>query len=204
MKSPRLLESASVVSSLTLISRIMGMVRTMIAASIFGSTLAMDAFVIAFTVPNLFRRLFGEGALSSAFVPVYTRTLEQDGKAKAQVLFNSLLTRVGLILFGLTLLGIGGCYLLDWTIHHSPSLVQALKTSGDYDKVLLTSALLRILFPYLFLVCVLALLSALLNSLGHFASPSLAPIVLNVFWIGGLVWLAPVFGARPDQMILGV
>ena len=204
MKSSRLLASATVISSLTLASRCLGLVRTMIAAAIFGRTLAMDAFVVAFTIPNLFRRLFGEGALSSAFVPVYTRSLEVEGRRKAQLLFNTLLTRLGLLLAGLTLLGVGGCFLLEWILTGSPGLEQTLQESGPWRKVLLTTSLLKVLFPYLFLICVTALLSALLNSLGHFASPAAAPVVLNLFWIAGLLFLAPLFGDRPEQQIFGV
>lgn len=204
MRRSRLLESASVVSSLTLASRVLGLVRTMIAAAVFGRGLAMDAFVVAFTIPNLFRRLFGEGALSSAFVPVYTEALEKEGRGKAQLLFNSLLSRVGAILLVLTAIGIAGCFLVEWAIGRSPALEMILQMTGNLGKVTLTASLLKVLFPYLFLICVTALLSALLNSLDHFASPALAPVVLNLFWIAGLVVIAPALGGSPERMIFGV
>ena len=204
MKRSRLLASASVIGSLTMVSRLLGMVRTMIAASIFGRGLAMDAFVIAFTIPNLFRRLLGEGALTSAFLPVYSHTLEKEGKGRAQLFFDAILTRVGLLLLLLVGLGIGACFFVEATIEGTPLLEAGLHLTGNWGKVMLTTSLLKVLFPYLFLICVTALLSALLNSLGHFASPAMAPIVLNLFWIAGLLWVAPYFGMTAEQKIFGV
>ena len=158
-----------------MVSRLLGMIRTMISAALFGRGLAMDAFVIAFTIPNLFRRLLGEGALTAAFLPVYSHTLENQGKGRAQIFFDAILTRLAILLALLVALGIVGCFLLESTVRETPPLGMGLLLTGSWGKVMLTASLLKVLFPYLFLICITALLSALLNALGHFATPAAAP-----------------------------
>jgi len=173
-----ILRSASVVSGATFLSRILGMARDIACASLFGAGAAWDAFVIAWRVPNLFRRLLGEGALSSAFIPVFSGERETNGRAAAFQFFASVLTLLSLILAVLTAVGVVAALLLpaNW-----------FGSGGAEAKAALTLDLLAILFPYVFLINVMALFMAILNSEGHFFAPAIAPAVLNVFWIAGAV-----------------
>ena len=184
----RFLRSATVVSASTLVSRILGMVRDIACASLLGAGPVWDAFVIAWRVPNLFRRLLGEGALSSAFIPVFQGEKERAGLKAALRLFSAVLGALSLILAGITLIGIAFAWLVPGT---------AFGEGADADKAQLTLDLLKILFPYMFLINVMALFMAVLNSLGHFFVPAIAPALLNVFWIIGVL-LAPKLAAGPD------
>ncbi len=186
--SSSVLGSARVIALCTLLSRVLGMVRDVLCSHFFGASLVWDAFAIAYRVPNLFRRLFGEGALTAAFVPAFVKLTTEDKKDEAFALLNRLATSLLLLLGGVTVLGIGATYLLPlfW----------------PDEKVRLVAELLRILLPYLPLVCLGALLGAALNSLFKFFAPAFAPVVLNVTWIAAL----PVFAAGfpPAAAVKGV
>lgn len=173
-----IVRSATVVSVTTLLSRVLGMVRDIACASLLGAGAAWDAFVVAWRIPNLFRRLLGEGALSSAFIPVFSGERERGGPAAAFAFFQSVLTLLTVALALLAVLGLGAVLLLPGTLFGGGPAA---------DKAELTLTLLEILFPYVILVNVMALFMAVLNSLDHFFAPALAPAVLNVFWIGGTV-----------------
>ncbi len=188
----KFLRSATVVSASTLVSRILGMVRDIACASLLGAGPVWDSFVIAWRVPNLFRRLLGEGALSSAFIPVFQGEKERAGLKAALRLFSAVLGALSLILAGITLLGIAFAWLVPGTVFGA---------GADADKAQLTLDLLKILFPYLFLINVMALFMAVLNSLGHFFTPAIAPALLNVFWIIGVL-LAPKLATEPDGQVL--
>jgi putative peptidoglycan lipid II flippase len=165
--------SARVLSALTLLSRVLGMVRDMLTAAVFGLTPVLDAFNLAYLIPNLFRRLFGEGALGSAFVPVFVDHLEHQGKPAAARLLSALVTATTLILSLVCVLGIGAALLLP-------------RFWSD-PRAALVGRLLAVMLPYAVLVCVTAILSAALNSLHRFAIPAAAPILLNVLMIGALL-----------------
>ncbi len=161
--------AAKVVASLTLLSRIFGMVRD-VAVVALGATRATDAFWTAFTVPNLFRRLFGEGAMSAAFVPVFTEVAEAKGWDRARVIFANTGGLLAVVLAVILL------------VAEIALLAVLFLIPGDWDRQLLIR-LLMVLFPFMFFICLLALGSAALNCKGHFAYPAFAPILLNVIMI---------------------
>ncbi|MDZ4198186.1 MAG: murein biosynthesis integral membrane protein MurJ [Kiritimatiellia bacterium] len=191
MEHHRLLRSAGLVGGLTLISRGMGLIRDILLAGLFGTSMAMSAFVLAFRIPNLFRALFGEGALSAAFVPVFVETRHREGDAEAWRLARRVFTLVGLVLAGLVLLGIAG-------------LTVALTGWEWSEFTLLTLRLTRIMLPYLFFICLTAVSMAALNSFHHFAIPALTPWLLNLTLIGAMLMLCPRMGKSLDVQIFGV
>ena len=185
------LKSAKTVSLCTLLSRILGLARDIICASFFGTSLAWDAFVIAFKIPNLFRRLFGEGALSAAFIPVFTEYLETKGKKDAWELVSITGTLLFIILGGLVVLA-------EISFSVIPSV---FSLNQKWELVL---SLLMVTFPYVLFICMVAFAMAVLNSLKHFLMPALAPVALNICWIMGVLLLTPVFGNTLDKKIFGV
>ena len=175
--------AASVVSLATLASRLLGFVRDMALAWLFGAGMMADAFFAAFRIPSTLRELLGEGALSAAFIPVFTRTAADAGRPAAWALASRVLGSLMAVLAVVTLLG----------VLFAPALV-ALLTPGfaqNPEKLALTATLLRIMFPYIFLVGLAALFMAILNSLGHFLAPALAPVMLNLSMIAVAVGIAP-------------
>ena len=187
-----LARSAGVIGTATLTSRLLGLVRDQVLAWLFGAGNAMDAFYVAYRIPNLMRDLFAEGAMSAAFVPTFTRHLKQQGKAAAWRLGNQLINALLVVTGLLVLLGI---------IFARP--VTEL-IAGDYaavpGKLELTATLTRILLPFLSLVAVAAALMGMLNSLNRFFIPALSPAMFNVGVILSaivLVPVAPALGLHP-------
>ncbi len=168
--------AAKVVAGITLISRVFGFFRDMGIVSL-GATRYNDAFGLAFKIPNLFRRLFGEGALASAFVPVFTDVHEKNGFEKARLLLANAFAMLAVFLAVLLVIG--------ELIFFLYSLVPGPK---DREFLML---LIIIMYPYMFTVCLLALCSAALNARGHFVFPAFAPIIFNIFGIVAAWWLAP-------------
>jgi len=162
------------VGGMTMISRILGMVREIMIAATLGATDAADAFYAAFRLPNLFRRIFGEGAFNLAFVPLFTKSLE-DGDAAARRMGEEALAALASVLFVFTLIATLAMPLLVYLI--------AAGFSDEPEKLELTVVLARLMFPYLALVSLTAMFSAVLNALGKFAVAAGAPILLNVFLI---------------------
>ncbi len=168
------------VAGLTMLSRVLGMVRDMVIVPLGGPVLA-NAFWAAFRVPNLFRRLFGEGALSAAFVPVFTESAERDGWDKARVVLANaagllaVLLAALVVIIELGLLAAWGLWGDDW----------ARAKLFEYTAVML---------PFMVTVCLLALGSAALNCKGHFAYPAFAPILLNIGLITAALLIAPALG----------
>ncbi len=185
------IRSASIISLCTLLSRVLGLTRDILCASVFGTGMVWDAFAVAFRIPNLFRRLFGEGALTAAFVPVFTEYMEKRGERESWILLSVVATALALFLVLLVILGEGVFYVL-------PKLTPL---SEKWQLVLKLSA---VMLPYMPLICLAALLSAALNCLRHFLMPALSPIVLNVCWITGLLFLSPIMGDTQEQRIFGV
>jgi len=175
--------AASIVSIATLVSRILGFVRDMAIAWLFGAGMMADAFFVAFRIPSTLRELLGEGALSAAFVPAFTRATTREGRDAAWDLASAVMGTLVLVLAGVTLLGI----ILAPVIVHvlAPGFAQVP------GKLALTIQLLRVMFPYIFLVGLAALLMAILNSLGHFLSPALSPTLLNIAMIVAVLLAAP-------------
>lgn len=160
-----------VVAGATLISRVLGFVRDMIVAFTLGAGFMADAFFVAFRIPNLLRRLFGEGSLTMAFIPVFTRVRAEQGEAAAQAMARSALVWLVTILTALTVvveLAAGG---VVWVI--APGFID---DPALFDT---TTLLLRICFPYIVLISAVALCMGILNAGGHFLAPALAPVLLN-------------------------
>lgn len=192
-------QAAGVVSMATLLSRILGYVRDMVMASYFGAGLASDAFIAAFRVPNLLRRLFGEGSLSIAFVPVFAECLSHQGKAEAERLAASALRLVAITL---ALVSVAGIFL-------APVVVRMLAYgfTSEPEKYALCIRLTRIMMPYILFIGLVAMCMGILNVLGHFLAPALAPTMLNIAMIGTVVffaWLSPSQNTRVIGLALGV
>lgn len=190
-ESTRITRAAGVVSGATLVSRILGFVRDMVVAYFFGSGMTADAFFVAFRLPNLLRRLFAEGALSVAFIPVFTEYLRKHSQDEALRMAQTVFMALSLTLLAVTLLGEILAPALVWVI--APGFAE------DPEKYRITIQLTRITFPYIFFIGLVALCQGVLNSLRHFAAPALSPALLNVFMICGvyfwsLAFADPIYG----------
>ena len=177
----RLMQAASVVGFATLLSRILGFVRDAAIAWYFGAGFASDAFIAAFRLPNLFRRLLGEGAFSSAVVPVFTEVLYTQGREESNRLAGA----------ALRLLAVFLCVLAVVCIVFAPWLVRLIAPGFTAEKYHLTVILARIMLPYVFFVCLVALCAGILNVYSHFAAPAYAPVMLNLGMIGAVFLIAP-------------
>jgi putative peptidoglycan lipid II flippase len=178
-----LLKAAASVSAMTLASRITGFVRDTILAVLFGAGFAMDAFVVAFRIPNLLRRLFAEGAFSQAFVPVLGEYRGRRGDEATRELAGKVLALLATILFVATVAGVLA----------APAVVY-LSASGFAsvpDKFALTVTMLRICFPYILFVSLVSFCAGILNTYGSFKAPAFTPVLLNVSFIACALWLAP-------------
>jgi putative peptidoglycan lipid II flippase len=189
------LRAARTVAGWTLASRILGLVRDVVSASRFGAGAVWDAFTIAWTFPNTFRRLLGEGALASAFIPTLTDVRAREGDEGAARLIDSVFTLLVLTLGTLAAVSLLLLLLIP------PSAVEGV---GNVEKLGLILRLLQVLMPYVILVCVTAFLGAVLQTFGHFAAPAGAPVLLNLFWIAALFTLCPMLGRAPSEQIFGV
>jgi len=188
------LASAQLISACIFLSRVLGLAREILSASVFGAGWVMDAFVMAFQVPNLFRKLFGEGALSAAVIPVYADHLANRTREESNHFASAVTTLLGVFLSGVAVLLMGVAAVL-------PHL---LKAPLDHpEKLSLPAHLLMVMLPYLPLVCVVAVLTAILNCHKHFLMPSLASVALNVCWIAGFL-AAPHFGSVPQTQVYGI
>ncbi len=178
-----LLQKTSIVSGMTLLSRILGLVRDVVFARMFGASLVMDAFLVANRIPNMLRRFFAEGAFGQGFVPVMARYREQHSEAEARAFAAAVSGTLGLILFGVTLIGVIAAPVLVAIV--APGFV------GDDGRFELASLMLRFTFPYLLFVSLTAFAGGVLNTYGRFAVPAFTPVLLNVTLIGFAIWLAP-------------
>lgn len=180
-----LFKSASTVSLLTLASRITGLGRELLMASMFGASAVTDAFNIAFRIPNLFRRLFAEGAFSQAFVPVLAATREQQGDAATRLLVDRVASLLLLVLMLTSALGVVGAPLLVWAmaggLQQEPSAYEA--------AVFMT----RWMFPYIAFMSMVALAAGVLNTWRRYALPAATPVLLNLSMMGAIWWGAPWF-----------
>jgi putative peptidoglycan lipid II flippase len=168
---------------MTLVSRVLGLLRDMVMAW-FGATAGMDAFFVAFKIPNFLRRLFAEGAFSQAFVPIISEYKETRSHAAVQDLVNKVSGTLGGVLVLITVLGVLA----------SPVVITLFAPGFLYtDSVRfdLASQLLRITFPYILFISLVAFAAGILNTYGRFAAPSLAPVWLNVVMIGAALLVAP-------------
>ncbi len=178
-----LLRSLSTVSGMTMLSRVTGLVRESLKATAFGAGLQMDAFEVAFRVPNILRRLFAEGAFSQAFVPIFAEYRRQRGEAETRDLVGRVGTLLLVVLLGVTVAGVLA----------APWLVYALASgfARTPGKVELTAQMIRIVFPYLLFVSLVSLAGGVLNVFRRFAIPAFTPVLLNLSIIGAALFLAP-------------
>lgn len=184
----------------TLSSRVLGMVREMVYAHFMGTTWVASAFVLAFQIPNLFRRLLGEGALTAAFIPIFKETEQLSGQDTMWRAANAVIS--GLVLFTSALIVLAAIGLTG-AIHlgAQPDASGQIRLGG---RTLLMLALLRMMLPYLLLVCLAAVFMGMLNARGHFFVPALGAATLNVVMIGSVFLLAPLMGSRLDQQVFGL
>lgn len=175
--------AASLVGAFTFLSRVAGLARDSVTGYYFGTGMAADAFFVAFRVPNLLRRFVGEGAMSVAFIPVFTDYLTNRTRDEAIRAASAVATMLAMLLTALTVLGI--VFAPFWTALFAPGFMD------DPAKYALTVSLTRWLFPYIFLISLVALASGILNAMRHFAAPALSPIFLNLSMIAGAVLLSP-------------
>ncbi len=189
-----LVRSAGLFGSVTMVSRVLGLVRDVLSAGLFGTTAVWDSFVIAFTIPNMFRMLLGEGALAGAFVPVFTEYLHKKGESEAWHFANRVITLLSLVLVAIVIAGWCGC-----------GLILQFEISSRLRDILILS---MILLPYLFFICNVGLLMGILNTFYHFFLPAFNPIILNIVLISfilGLNRLASVsLGTRAVILSCGV
>ncbi|MCK5892830.1 MAG: murein biosynthesis integral membrane protein MurJ [Endozoicomonadaceae bacterium] len=187
-----LLRSSITVGFMTILSRVLGLVRDVVIATYFGSKSEADAFFIAFKIPNLFRQLFGEGAFAQAFVPVLSEYRIKRSKEEVKTLVNHVAGTLGLILLGMSAL----CILA------SPLLI-ILFAPGFYqhaNKLELAGSMLRITFPYLLLISLTAFAGSILNSCRRFAVPAFTPVLFNASLIGATIFMSPWF----DQPVMAL
>ncbi len=167
-----LYRAVATVGGFTLISRVTGFARDILIARMLGAGTQADAFFVAFRFPNLFRHLFAEGAFSAAFVPLFARKLEGDGREEAKRFSDTVFAGLALVLLAMVLLMEA---IMPWAITvFAPGFIQVP------GKIALTGELARIAFPYLFFIALVSLLSGIQNSLGRFAAAAAAPILLNL------------------------
>ena len=185
MSRPSLLRSMLNFSGGTFVSRILGLVREIVIATVFGANAATDAFWVAFRIPNFLRRLFAEGSFSVAFVPVFTEVKETRSHADLKELVARTAGTLGGVLLLVTALGVLGA---GWLARgFAPGSID------EPVKVALTTDLLRVTFPFLLFVSLTALAGGVLNSFHKFLLPALTPVILNLCMIAGALWAAPHF-----------
>jgi putative peptidoglycan lipid II flippase len=185
-----MLKSSGAMALATLISRLLGMVREMVYYSFMGVGWVNDAFQMAFTIPNLFRRLLGEGALTAAFIPIFKEKEKTEGEAAMWRASNAVLS--GLVVsasavIAVVLLIVTGILMVH---QYHPD---ALPFNANTELML---RLLRVMFPYMLLVCLAAALMGMLNARGHFFIPAMGATMLNVVMIASVLWLAPKFATN--------
>ena len=206
-----MLKASSAMAIATLTSRVLGMVREMVYAWFMGDTKIAGAFLFAFQIPNLFRRLLGEGALTAAFIPIFKEKEKTHGEIEMWRAANAVISGLVIsasVIIALAMVGIsialafGGPHGIsaladpqglahyttaDGILHHG--------TAGYFsEKTVLILRLLRVMFPYMLLVCVAAAFMGMLNARGHFFIPAMGATMLNVVMIASVLWLAPKFG----------
>ncbi len=191
MDSKKLIRSAGVVGIFTMLSRLLGLFRDILMGAFFGTSVQMSAFVIAFTIPNLFRRLFGEGALASSFIPIFIETREKESPEAAWTMAHRVFSWAIVAFSGIVTLGL---------------IVSFIGSSLDVfdEKWRMIFALSRVMFPYMMFICLAALCMAVLNSLHCFKISSFTPSILNICWIGTIVLVCPFLANSPEPRIYAI
>ncbi len=191
-----LLRSTLNTGSMTLISRISGLIRDVVLATSFGAGLAADAFYVAFRIPNFFRRIFAEGAFSQAFVPVLSEYRNRSDEASIRVFISHMSASLGLILL---LVVVGG-------VLASSAIVTVLAPGflDEPEKFATTVSMLRITFPYLLFISLVAMSGGIMNACHHFTIPAFTPVLLNLSMIAAALLLAPLMDGSAIALAWGV
>ena len=194
--SRKLLKFTSIVGSMTLLSRISGLIRDVVFAHAIGAGQLADAFFVAFRIPNFFRRIFGEGAFSVAFVPVFTEMRAHHPSHDTQVFLDQMAGRLGLVLLAVSTLGVFG----------APLIVSILAPgfTDEPEKYKLTVDALRLTFPYLFFISLVAMSAGILNTCNRFAVPAATPVLLNLCLIASVFLFIPIMPNATVALSLGV
>lgn len=191
-----LLRSTATVGGLTMISRVLGFIRDVVIARVFGAGLGTDAFFVAFKIPNFMRRLFAEGAFSQAFVPVLS---EYKAKRSVDEVRTLIADAAGTLGGFLTLLSVAGMLGAPWLVMlFAPGFID------EAEKFALTTELLRVTFPYLLFISLAALAGGVLNTYSRFAVPAVTPVWLNISLIAAAVFAAPYFEQPVQALAWGV
>jgi putative peptidoglycan lipid II flippase len=186
-----MLKASGAMAAATLFSRVLGMVRVMVYARFMGDGWVAGAFTFAFQIPNLFRRLLGEGALTAAFIPIFKAKEKTHGEAEMWRAANAVISGLVIaasVIIGLAMIGI--------------SLALAVHQFAESTELMLR--LLRVMFPYMLLVCIAAALMGMLNARGHFFIPAMGATMLNVVMIMSVLWLAPHMGTHLHEQIFAL
>ena len=189
-------KAAGLIGVATFSSRILGFVRDMVLARLFGATPAADAFFVAYRIPNLLRELFAEGSMSAAFIPVFTEYHARKTKVEAWELASATFTTLLTIVTAVTVIGIVAAPGIVWLL--APGF------HGHPDKLALTALLTRVMFPYLIFISLAALAMGILNSLRAFAAPAFSPVFFNVFTIGCALILSPLLAEPIMGVAIGI
>lgn len=181
---------------MTLLSRVLGFLRDVILAVVFGAGAGMDAFLVAFKIPNFMRRLFAEGAFAQSFVPVLSATRSQESDDDVQALIDVVAGTLGMILLGITVVGVLAAPVFIYIF--APGFADS---PAQFD---LAVDLLRLTFPYLLFISLVAFAGGILNTYGRFSVPAFTPVLLNICMIGAALLLAPLFAQPEIALAVGV
>ena len=192
----QILRSTTIIGKLTLLSRLLGYIRDMLIARLFGASIATDAFFIAFKIPNLFRRFFAEGAFSNAFIPVLTEYKEKHDRKSLSEFLNA---QLGALTTVLGIVVTVGTLMSPFVI-----MIFAPGFERESDRYLLSVELLKITFPYLVFISLTALLASVLNVFGKFAIPAFTPALLNISIIAVAILLSPLLSTPIYSLAIGV
>jgi putative peptidoglycan lipid II flippase len=187
----RILKNTATVGAFTALSRVLGLAREMLQSRFIGAGMEQSAFTLAFAIPNMARKLFGEGALTAAFVPVFKGEVEAQALESARRLARAVMTMALLMLGAIVALAFLG---LETVVHFRVGLEMT-------ERTLLTVRLVKTLLPYMIFICGAAFGMGVLNAMGRFKASSAMPCLLNVFWIGILVWICFHPDLKLDQRI---
>ncbi|NOY53123.1 MAG: murein biosynthesis integral membrane protein MurJ [Deltaproteobacteria bacterium] len=195
-KNQEIAKAAGIIGSATFLSRILGYLRDVIVANLFGAGLATDAFIVASRIPNYLRRLFGEGTLNASLVPVFSEYLTRRSKSEAWELANVVMTSISALVTLLTLLGI---FFAPWVVRGlAPGF------SDNPEQFALAVLLTRVTFPFAVFIGISAAVMGVLNSLKHFGAPALAPAILNIMMILCALFLSPHLSVPILSLSIGI
>ena len=195
----QMLKSSGAMGLAVIISRILGFIREAIYAWFMGDGAVASAFQFAFQIPNLFRRLLGEGALSAAFIPIFKEKEKNAGEAEMWRSASAVIS--GLMVAATAIIGLVMLVLSVVLMLQSPGKEQFLQFGSDTQLML---HLLRLMFPYMLMVCLAAIFIGMLNARGYFFVPAFGTAILNIVMIAAVIFLAPLMGPRLEQQIFGV